>query len=84
MSWHCFLLHWHFLDIILSFIPQGGMCLCRIHPEEHEVEQAWRNKAGMRLAGTVQRGGVGRLECLVSVNGLLVRTLPWVKKMKRI
>lgn len=69
-----------FLGYHLSFIPQGGMCLCRVHPEEHEAGQAWRSKAGKRLAGAVQRGQLGKLECLVSVSGLLVRTLPWVKK----
>lgn len=56
------------------------MCLYRIYPEEHEAGQAWRNKAGMWLAGAVQRGCVGKLAFLVSVSGLLVRTLPWVKK----
>lgn len=56
------------------------MCLCRIHPEEHEAGLAWRNKAGVRLAGAMQRDRAGKLGCLVSVSGLLVRTLPWVKK----
>lgn len=48
--------------------------------EQHGSGQAWRSKAGMGLAGAVQRGQLGKLGCLVSVSGLLVRTLPWVKK----
>ena len=52
----CFLGRPPVLGYLLPFISQGGRWDVSLQkdPGEHEAGQAWRNKAGMRLAGAVQ------------------------------